>query len=76
MPQGALKKQKKSVDKKIQKRTGSGQKKKGLQVFKPRKMSLADKMNRKLTSEIQNKLEQETADKFHQGGGKLSILKL
>lgn len=27
-------------------------------------------------SEIQNKLEQETADKFHQGGGKLSILKL
>eukprot|EP00287_Rhodomonas_sp_CCMP768_P009166 CAMPEP_0196727496 /NCGR_PEP_ID=MMETSP1091-20130531/8456_1 /TAXON_ID=302021 /ORGANISM="Rhodomonas sp., Strain CCMP768" /LENGTH=76 /DNA_ID=CAMNT_0042070097 /DNA_START=12 /DNA_END=242 /DNA_ORIENTATION=- len=76
MPQGALKKKKPAVEKKIQKRQGSGQKKKGLQDFKPRKQSLSDKLNRKLTSEIRNNIEKSTADRFHQGGGKLSVLKL
>jgi hypothetical protein len=103
MPQGALKKKKPAVEKKIQKREGSGQKKKGLQVilrthkmnlpfvmqdpdpdesvwgaqsFKPRKPSLSDKLNRKLTSEIRNNIEKATADRFRQGGGKLGILKL
>ena len=74
MPQGKMKLQKPMAAK--SKPQGKAIKtRKGLTNKKPKKQSLAHQLNQKLTSEIRGKIERAVADKFHQGGGKLSLIK-
>jgi predicted transport protein len=73
MPQGKMKLGK-PVKEKSKTQHKALRTRKGLTDKKPKKQSLAIQLNKKLTSEIRNKIEKSVADKFHQGGGKLSIL--
>eukprot|EP00960_Hanusia_phi_P074611 768276-Hanusia_phi.AAC.1 len=72
MPQGSLKSKKPQVVNKLKKATAT---KKGQKAFKCKKQTFSDKLNKKLTAEISNKIEREIAGKFSKSGGKLSIIK-
>jgi hypothetical protein len=74
MPQGKMK-MGKPVKEKAKPQHKVMKTRKGLTDKKPKKQSLSHQLNKKLTSEIRGKIEKAVADKFHQGGGKLSILK-
>ena len=67
-----MKSKKPQVVNKIKKATAT---KKGLKAYKAKKQSFGDKLSKKLTAEISNKIEREIAGKFSKSGGKLSIIK-
>ena len=78
MPQGNFK-SKAASKSQIKKKTAAERKpahvtKKGKMSHGPKKVSLADKLTKKLESTIRNKMEGAVMDKFHQGGGKLAIV--
>jgi hypothetical protein len=79
MPQGSLGKSKNPSKSQIKKKTAADRKpahvtKKGKMQHGPKNPTLADKLTRKLESGIRNKMEGAVMDKFHQGGGRLSMV--
>ena len=78
MPQGNFKSKAPSKSQ-IKKKTAADRKpahvtKKGKMQHGPKKVSLADKLTKKLESSIRTKMEGAVMDKFHQGGGRLAIV--